>query len=503
MSDTQKTDPQKANSPQQHPDARGAKPARTSFSLTTLGLGCLVIALITVLVIIIVTPPQDVITQQPGPEFEPADMTSPQQDAPAANGTAAADPADAGEPAVGRAPASTIQLTTIALPASVEQLQGEAEQVANVLRQQYPDLAQALHVVAMLDSQIKKSGEAEKLWRQCIDLDPKQVTYYVNLAAIAMDRGNSQLAADTLQMAIDAGLSNPDVQHHLAVALTKLGRCEEAEVIIQKALTTNAQNAAYWTVLGQAQLKLSKLAEAEVSLKKALQLGTRTANIYFALGNALARQQKTEEAAEYRELFQAMKETKPLDKQQRFQILSTAEARRTAVTILCEAAAVHRQQQNSLESERLLMRAVVLDPATTAPCNMLAELYQQSGMLAEERVVRQRLIELEPLRLVNYLLLAKLCVDLHEPEKAEATLKMALAIRPQAIETFATLAQFYLEQGKAGQARWYAQEAIRRQPSVEGYQFLSVTCKAMGDNAAADAALAMANSLQAAGPRQE
>ena len=90
---------------------------------------------------------------------------------------------------------------------------------------------------------------------------------------------------------------------------------------------------------------------------------------------------------------------------------------------------------------------------------------------------------------------------MNEPEAAEAALKMALAVQPHAIEAYATLAQFYLEQGKTGPARWYAQEAIRRQPSAEGYQFLAAICKAMGDEASANAALAEAQSFRPAGPQ--
>lgn len=407
------------------------------------------------------------------------------------------------QPARGGGAEPTIELAKVALPADAEQLDAEAKRVAESLRERHPDMARSLHVVAMYHSQVRETEEAESLWRQCIEMDPRQVAYYVNLAAIAMDRGNSQLAADTLQKAVDAGLTTPDVQHHLAVALTKLGRCDEAEQLIKQALESQDDVAAYWTVLGRAQLKLGKAEQAEESLKKALDLGSKTARVYFALGNALARQDEKKEAAKYRERFQELKKKEPIDKQERYEVLSAAEARRTAVTTLCEAAAVYKEQRNSLESERLLMRAVALDPSNPAPCELLSELYLEAGLLAEARVVRKRLIELQPFRLMNYLRLARLCADLHEPAAAEAALKMGLSVRPQAIEAYAALGQFYLEQGRAERARWYAQGAIRREPSAEGYGFLAKTCEAMGDKAAAKAARARAESLVKTPPPQK
>jgi tetratricopeptide (TPR) repeat protein len=467
-------------------EASKAGVERRSGQYVSLLLGCVVVALTVVIAVIIFNPPEEA-------GQEPANAAS----------TVAPAPDQAAVPGEPRGvPRSTIQLASVAYSATPEQIQDEAERVANALRELYPDLAQALHVVAMFESQIRHSGEAERLWRKCIEIDPKQVAYYVNLAAIAMDRGNSQLAAETLEQAVAAGCITPDVYHHLAVALTKLGRSEEAEEVIRKALSVHGEVSAYWFVLGQAQLKSGKAADAEASLRKAIALGSESASVYFSLGNACARQGKQEEAAAFRERFTELKAEKPMDKQQRFQVLSTAESRRTAVTILCEAAAVHRQQQNTLESERLLHRAIVLDPGSVAPCRLLVEIYMQAGMLAEARVVLRRLNEIEPSNLVNYFLLAQICVQLGEPESAEAALKLAIAMMPEAVEGYATLAQFYLQTQKAGEARWSAQEAIRRQPSAEAYEFLASTCRMMGDAAGAEAALAKARQLAPASSQQ-
>lgn len=447
----------------------------TSGHYVTLLLFGIVVALAVVLVAVVMRPPEEL---------------SPKEDVLAA--AISQPPSSASFTPPMQVRGSTVRLPTVAIPATAEQLEEEAEGVAGVLRQMWPDLPEALHVVAMLKSQIRQSEEAEALWQRCIELDPKQVRYYVNLAAIAMDRGDSQLAADTSRRAIDAGIASADVYHHLAVALTKLGQSEEAEEVIQRALKLFPQSGAYWLVLGQAQLKAGKAAEAEASLRKAIELGTGTASAYFALGNACARQGKQEEAAKYRDLFTELKSTAPMDKQRRFQILSTAESRRTAVTILCEAAVVYQQQQNSLESERLLHRAIALDPSSPVACHLLVDLYEQAGMVAEARVVWNRLIEIEPFRLANYVMLAQSCAQLGKREEAEAALKLAVAISPEAVEGYATLAQFYLEGGKTGEARWFAQEAIRRQPSAAGYEFLASVCRMMGDESGAAAAEASA-----------
>jgi tetratricopeptide (TPR) repeat protein len=397
---------------------------------------------------------------------------------------------------------STVMLASTPVPAAAEQLQQEAVEVAEELRRRFPDLPEALHVVAMLSAQLRQTVEAEQLWRKCIELSPQHEAYYVNLAAVAMDRGNSELAASTLQQALDAGCASVDVRYHLALALTNLGRCDEALGMIEQALVDSPQSSACWFVLGQAQLKLGKAAEAETSLRKALELGSRSPTVYFSLGNACARQGKHEEAAEFRERFAELKTSEPLDPQQRYQVLSGAETRRIAVMTMVEAATVHSWQGDFLEAERLLLRAIALEPMHADSCRALATLYQNAQMLAEERVVRTRLVEIEPFRFSSYLNLAGVCAQLGEHAAAEAALKQAMAVNPAAVDAYAALAQFHLQAGRASQARWFAQEAVRREPSEEGYRFLASTCRLLGDTAAAEAAMAEARRWAQGPPKQ-
>jgi tetratricopeptide (TPR) repeat protein len=430
-----------------------------------------------------------------GQHREPASATT------GTRGTAASEPGHApvrplasGGSAPLRQPA--IRLVDAAVPATAEMLNHEAEGVTSDLLARYPELAEALNVAAMFHAQLRRTGEAERLWRKCIELDATQAAYYVNLAAVAMDRGNSELAAKTLRQALEAGCTTPDVYHHLSVALTSLGACEEAEQIATAALVRYPRSSSHWLVLGEAQLKIGKAVEAETSLRRAMALGNRTAEIHFALANACARQGKQDEADRHRQLYSELKASLPVPAQHRFQILSAAEARRNAVAILTEAAAVHARKGESMEAERLLLRAIALDPSSVPSCHALAGLYHAAGMLMEERVVRRRLVETEPQTFDNYLNLAKVSAQLGEPEEAEAALKLAMSIRPDAVDAFATLAQLYLQQNRIKPARWYAQEAVRRMPSAEGYSLLATTCRLMGDDAGAEAAMTMAHQLK-------
>jgi len=392
-------------------------------------------------------------------------------------------------------PGPTIWLAESPAPADQEQLRQEAERTASTLRERFPNLPAALHVAAMMHAQFRQTAEAEALWQKCVELAPDSDQYRVNLAAVAMDRGNNELAVETLQPAFDRGSASPDVGHHLGVALTNLGRNDAAERVLGATLDRVPDSPTHWLVLGQAQLKAGHAAEAEASLRRAVELGAESPSAYFALANACARQGKQDDAQQFRQRFAELSEAQPLDPRQRFQILSAAEARRTTVAVLAEAATVHAWQQDTLEAERLLLRAIALDPASVASCRALANLYEQAGMAAEEVVVRRRLVMLQPQNAGHYLDLAKASTRWGDRPAAEAALKAAVAVTPDASQPYATLAHFYLQSGRAAKARWYAQEAVRREPSADGYVLLASTCRLLGDESSARAAFDMARQL--------
>ncbi|MBI2478198.1 MAG: tetratricopeptide repeat protein [Planctomycetia bacterium] len=390
----------------------------------------------------------------------------------------------------------TITLNSTPVPVTTEELQREAELTARELIARYPTFPGALHVAAMAHSQFRRTAEAEQLWKRCIELAPQNEDYYVNLAAVAMDRGNNEFAVTTLVRAKTLGKPSPDLLHHLAVALMELGRFPEAESTAQEALAERPDSGPLKLVLGQIQLKLGKHQEAEESLREALAFGSGGPSVYFALGNACVRQGKRAEADEFLKRYQELKTSRPLDRQNRVEILSKEEAYRTATVVLTEAATVHFMQRDNLEAERLLLRAIAINPSNVPSYSALAALYQSARMLAEERVVRARLTEVAPHEFGYFVELARVCSQLGEPEAAESALKAAISVTPQDSSAFAMLADFHLATGRPDKARWYAQEAIRREPTPEGYMLLASTCKALGDDETAESAFQMARKLQ-------
>ena len=392
---------------------------------------------------------------------------------------------------------SSVTLPKAQVPVNVDLLEQETRETANELLKSYPELPEAVHVAAMMHAQMRETDRAAVLWKKCVVMAPESKRYRVNLATVAMERGDNRLAAETLKALVERGSQSADVLHHLGLALINIGEADEAEAVLRQAVSAYPQSAAHWMALGQAQLKQDVLDQAVESFERANQLGIESPDLYFHLASAHRRLNNPEKAAEYQTRFQELKKSAPMAAQDRFQILSSAEARSTAVTILVEAATVHARQNDSLRAELQLLRAIALQPGNVTACKLLADLYQNEGALPEEQTVRERLVTLQPFRFDNHLALAKVASQQGQRDLAEASLKLALVQQPDAAIGYIALAEFYHEGRMLSKARWYAQEVARRFPSPEGYQFLAKICRLMGDDASAAQAVRAAEKLQA------
>ncbi len=391
------------------------------------------------------------------------------------------------DPSISNIVRPTVILPNAPAPATKEELEAEAQEMVRQLLERMPSEARALHVSALMNAQLHNTAEAERLWKRCIELNPKIEQYYVNLAATAVDRGDNQLAIDTLRSAKSKGIESPDIDHHLAMALMNAGNSEEAAEISTNVLERNPNAGGHWLILGQAKMKLGKPAEAETALLKAIQLGAQNKAAYFALFNTSVRLGKKEDARRYRELYTSFGE-KELSVQERFQVLSEAEAKRILISVLMEAASLFRSANQLQDAEAILLRVLAIDPENVAACKDLASVYNAQKRPADERVVRERMIKADPGNLLNYLLAARAAASCGDPLSAEALIRLAISLAPRMETGYIAMSEFLLEQKKPQKAIWYLQRALDIDPNPEGFRILAQAYRSTGDTASAQAA---------------
>ena len=368
-------------------------------------------------------------------------------------------------------------------------MQHEAEQVAAQLEARFPESAEALHVAAMFYSDLHQTEKAEKIWRKCVEIAPNMAGVYVGLGTVAMGLGHDEEAVETLKKALAIGASSPDVYQNLATSLTKLGRTEEAETVLKQAVSLFPSYAEHWLLLGQTQIRLDQFDKAQESLERALQLGLKSSKVYYSLANACTRQGKTELASEYRARFAELKSDNTTPDGKWSEVRYPVILKELTVAVLSNAGEVYMRQEDHDQADRLLYRAVTLDPTHIKSHRLLAALYYLLGRLADARLVQQRLIQLEPGNLLHYVNLASISAELGDYRATETALKQILDVDPNAVVAYTGLAELHLHLDHLDQARWYAEEATRWDDSPQSYVLLAAVCQKLGDATATRDAL--------------
>ena len=395
----------------------------------------------------------------------------------------------------------TIRFPNQPLPAAAERLDQQTREIAKRLTSSFPKKPAALHVAAMMHAQLRETSEAKNYWSQCIELAPNDARYTLNFATVAMEQGDNQQAAKLLGELMRSGNESVDILLHYGMALTNSGEAEKGRDVLMQGIAKYPEAASLKVVLGQAHLKLNELQQAIEAFEQAIQADVDSSDVYFNLMTAHRRAGNSEEAEKYQTKFDAAKQDSGGMGQQRFQTLSVAEARRTAVTILVEASSVYLSENKFTETEQCLLQALALEPTTLAAYQMLADMYQATGQLANEQAARQRLLDLEPFRFEHLLTLAQVSAEMKQLERAEGYLKLALAQNPDTLIARVALAEFYLDAGKFEQACHYGREAVERFPSAEGFEFLAKAYNRAGNSKGEAEATANAIRLRTSGKR--
>jgi tetratricopeptide (TPR) repeat protein len=104
---------------------------------------------------------------------------------------------------------------------------------------------------------------------------------------------------------------------------------------------------------------------------------------------------------------------------------------RVAAQIYADAARVRGRHGEAQRAEDFLLRAVLLQPLNTHFLTQLQKSLQQRGAHAEAVEVGERIVELAPKQLDQWLNLVWLYSNLDQPDRAIAACKKAIELNPE------------------------------------------------------------------------
>jgi predicted Zn-dependent protease len=381
---------------------------------------------------------------------------------------------------------ASVILPRVPLAVTPDKLEKECEEFVDRLVRKLPEDTLALNLAAMYYSKVQQTTRADELWQKCVKSAPKDPLIYHNWSTNAIHRGNSQQALEILDTAQKAGVEDAQLLYQRCIALSNLGRDEEVEGVLARNLANSQMNGPLWLQLGLSQLKLGKHQLALESLVKAKADGILNKPLLNGLISCSARLKDREAAEKYRKELESIEEKVTEFGQSEFEARSEERVKAFSIGILGEAIEVYRLAGMLEDAEQTALRVLSLNPELAEVYALLEKIYADKKEPANQLAVLERLTEFQPGFLLNYLLMAKAASMCGDSAKAEALIKLTIAMGPEDKTSWIAMAEFLLEQNKPKKAIYYLRRVIELSPEESaGYALLSRALNLTGQTAEA------------------
>ena len=144
----------------------------------------------------------------------------------------------------------------------------------------------------------KKYPEAERIWRQIIQLDPNSAVAFSNLCAALFRQNKLDEAPIFCQKALALDPKLPETYNNLGNVLRVQKKLTEAEEMYRRAIELDDKYVRAYNGLGAVLANQKKLTEAEEMFRRAIALDDKYVGTYYNLGIVLRDQKKLKEAEE-------------------------------------------------------------------------------------------------------------------------------------------------------------------------------------------------------------
>ena len=177
-----------------------------------------------------------------------------------------------------------------------------AESLARLITQQFPDHPLSWKVLGTLLGQASRHSEAIIVNEKSVQLAPDDAETHYNLGNTLRETGRLEEAKMSYAQAITLRSEYAEAHNNLGATQQELGRLDEAETSYRQSLELKYDNASAHGNLGATLQELGRLEEAEVSCRQAIALKYDFVAAHYNLGNMLNELGRFEEAeASYRQ----------------------------------------------------------------------------------------------------------------------------------------------------------------------------------------------------------
>ena len=347
------------------------------------------------------------------------------------------------------------------------------------------------------------STEAEQYWTKALELNPMRPDAYNGMGWTTFEKGEYEKAVAHWRKALEIDPKMPAVHNSIAQTLIIMGRYDDVVKEAREELKITPQSSLSYFLIGQGYLKQKDFEKAKKYYEKAIELKPDYMNAYYGLITACSRLNLKDEAKQYQAIFKKLKAEERhvlMDRNKAFDDLVTI--RKSLAETYSDAEYIYSKNGYLQQAEKLLQRAVNLDPKNMEYLMRLGFLYQSSNRLQDALRVYQKVGEIDPDNTICQMNTGTTLVQLNQFTDAEKVFQKIIASDPNFFGGYRELAQLYLRtETKLPEALKLAKTAVELEETAPNYFVLSWAYDKNGDVANALLALKRAAELDPDNPK--
>lgn len=321
---------------------------------------------------------------------------------------------------------------------------GEAEKLYEQVLERDPRHAEALHLLGLLHSERGSHERALELGRRSIVEKPDRAAFHRSLGETLRRAGRLDEAIASYDAALARAPGEPRYFHERAILLEETGRLEDAVAGYRSALEVEPENAATWADLAGALRRLARDDEAEPAIENALARNPDQPDLHYNLGNLRRAASRVRPAiASYLRALELDPDLVPALVNLALALAETGDpvtgeiSLRRAVELepddashLANLGALLIRQDRLVEALASLERSVALDPRATDAWINLGQAQSLSGRIRQALESFDTALSLDPASSTAHAGRASTLQFAGRPEEAAASARRAVALDP-------------------------------------------------------------------------
>lgn len=389
--------------------------------------------------------------------------------------------------------------STLTTEQKFTQLKKEEMELAQKVMRDFSSSDDVYMLMGDLYSRHGNSAEAKKLWEKSLEINPNRFDAYRNMAHIAMEKEQFDLAVKLFKKALEIRPRASGVRCDIARALMDSGKYAEAITVVEEEIKVFPSSFTAHFQLAEAYGQLKEYDKARQYYEQTINLESKHSHAHYGLARIYTKMGQRDKAQEHLAAFRKLRSKVATAYMARRigPIEDLGSLRAGVVRTYLDAERLYRDSGNIATAEELLNKAYELEPDNPRCLERLAFLYYTTNRPVKALEYFEKVAQVDPNNPFSHINIGQVAARLKMFEKAERAFKKSIELAPNQAGGYRELARLYLRNNRnLPETKKLAQKALSLTKTAANYFLFGWASDVNGDRIRAMEAMEQAIKLE-------